>query len=121
MLDLSDELLGVVRIETEHLAEAFEADVLQVTVSQGLHTGVGFNHFLLGQAVRANQVAPAWKVDVQLELWLSGLNDLRAIMNDAFLVKYDGAILSISAQHRVHYHVYTMATPKESTALKHNI
>lgn len=68
MLDLSDELLGVVRVETEHLAEAFEADVLQVTVSQGLHTGVGFNHFLLGQAVRANQVAPAWKEDVQLGL-----------------------------------------------------
>ena len=51
MLDLCDELLGVVGIETEHLAEAFEADVLQVAVGQGLHTGVGLNHFLLRQTV----------------------------------------------------------------------
>lgn len=58
MLDLSDELLGIVRIETEHLTEAFEADVLQVTVGQGLHTGIGLNHFLLGQTIRANQVTP---------------------------------------------------------------
>lgn len=61
MLDLSDELLGVVRVETEHLAEAFKADVLQVTVGQGLHTGVRLNDFLLGQTVRANQIAPTWK------------------------------------------------------------
>lgn len=65
MLDLSDELLGVVRIETEHLTEAFEADVLQVTVGQGLHTGIGLNHFLLGQTIRANQVTPTWNVEIQ--------------------------------------------------------
>lgn len=65
VLDLSDELLGVVGIEAEHLAEAFEADVLQVTVGQGLHTGVGLNHFLLSQTVRANQVTPTWKTETQ--------------------------------------------------------
>lgn len=62
VLNLRDELLGVVRIETQHLAEAFEADVLQVTVGQGLHAGIGLNHFLLGQTIRANQVTPTWKV-----------------------------------------------------------
>lgn len=61
VLDLGDELLGVVGVEAEHLAQAFEADVLEVTVGQGLHTGVGLDHFLLGQTVRANQVASTWK------------------------------------------------------------
>lgn len=65
MLDLSDELLGVVRIETEHLTEAFEADVLQVTVGQGLHTGIGLNHFLLRQTIRANQVTSTWNAEIQ--------------------------------------------------------
>lgn len=68
MLDLSDELLRVIRVETEHLTEAFEADVLQVTVCQGLHAGVSLNHFLLGQTVRANQVTPTWKAEIQVEL-----------------------------------------------------
>lgn len=63
MLDLSDELLGVVRVKAEHLAEAFEADILQVAVGQGLYTGIGLNHFLLCQAVGAYQVAPTWKVE----------------------------------------------------------
>ena len=65
VLDLGDELLGVVRVQAEHLAEAFEADVLKVTVGQRLHTGVGLNHFLLRQTVRANQVAPAWKTETR--------------------------------------------------------
>lgn len=64
VLDLSDELLGVVGVEAEHLAEAFEADVLEVAVGQRLHTGVGLNHFLLGQTVGANQVAPTWRAEM---------------------------------------------------------
>lgn len=74
MLDLSDELLGVVGIQAEHLAEAFEADVLQVTVSQSLHTGVGLNHFLLCQIVRANQVAPTWRGETNVELDCTDFN-----------------------------------------------
>ncbi|TNN70251.1 hypothetical protein EYF80_019465 [Liparis tanakae] len=35
VLDLSDELLGVVGVEAEHLAEAFEADVLEVAYLHG--------------------------------------------------------------------------------------
>lgn len=65
VLDLGDELLGVVRVETEHLAEAFEADVLQVAVGQGLHTGIGLNHFLLCQTIRANQVTPTCNVEIR--------------------------------------------------------
>lgn len=58
VLNLGEELLGVVGIEAQDFPQAFEADVLQVTVSQSFHTGVGLDHFLLGETVRANQVAP---------------------------------------------------------------
>lgn len=62
VLDLGEELLGVVGVEAQHLTQALEADVLQVTVGQRLHTGVGLDHFLLGQAVGADQVTPTWRV-----------------------------------------------------------
>lgn len=60
VLDLGDELVGVVGVKAEHFPKAFEADILQVTVGQGLHAGIGLNHFLLGQTVRTYQVAPTW-------------------------------------------------------------
>lgn len=65
VLDLRDELLGVVGIETQNLPETFEFDVLQVAVGQGLHAGVGLYHFLLSQTVRTNQVTPTWKAEAQ--------------------------------------------------------
>lgn len=61
--DFRDELLGVVRVETEDFTEAFQANVLKVTVGQGFDAGVGLYHLLLGQEVRANQVPPPWKVE----------------------------------------------------------
>lgn len=73
VLDLSDELLGVVGIQAEHFTQSFEADVLQVTVCKGLNTGVGFNHFLLCQIVRANQVAPTWKEETQAKLQINDM------------------------------------------------
>lgn len=60
MLYLADELLGVLRVESEDLAEALEADVLQVAVSQGLDVGVGLDHLFLRQGVRANQISFTW-------------------------------------------------------------
>lgn len=65
VLDLGDELLGVVGVEAEHLAEAFEADVLQVAVGERLHAGVGLNHLLLGEAVGADQVTPTLQGETQ--------------------------------------------------------
>jgi len=56
VLNLADELLGVLGVEPEDLTEALEADVLQVAVGQGLDVGVGLDHLLLRQGVRANQV-----------------------------------------------------------------
>lgn len=67
VLDLSEELLGVVGVEAEHLAEPFEADVLQVAVGEGLYTGIGFDHLLLGKAVGANQVTPTLKETQKLK------------------------------------------------------
>ena len=49
--DLSDEFVGVVGVETQHLAQALQTDVLQVTVGQGFHVGVGLDHLLFGQGV----------------------------------------------------------------------
>lgn len=66
MLDLCDKLLGIVRIDTKNFSEAFEADVLQITIGKGLHTSVGLNHFLLGQAIRANQVTTTWNIQIQI-------------------------------------------------------
>ena len=60
MLYLSDELLGVLWVEPEHLSEPLQTDVLQVTVGQGLHIGIGLDHLLLGQEVRADQVPTTW-------------------------------------------------------------
>ena len=57
VLDLADELLGVLGVEAQHLAQPLQADVLQVAVGQGLHVGVGLDDLLLGQRVGANQVA----------------------------------------------------------------
>lgn len=51
VLYLADELLGVLGVEAEDLAEALEADVLQVAVGQGLDVGVGLDHLLLRQRV----------------------------------------------------------------------
>lgn len=61
--DFRNELLGVVRVEAENFPEAFQADVLKVTVGQGFYTGVGLYYLLLGEEIRANQVAPPWKVE----------------------------------------------------------
>lgn len=60
MLDLCQKLLGVVGVQAENLPKPFEADILQVAVSQSLHTCVGLNHFFLSQTVRANQVTSSW-------------------------------------------------------------
>lgn len=57
VLYLADELLGVLGVESEDLAEAFETDVLQVAVGQGLDVSVGLDHLLLRQGVRANQIS----------------------------------------------------------------
>lgn len=51
VLDLADELLGVLGVESQDLTEALEADVLEVTVGQGLHVSIGFDHLLLCQGV----------------------------------------------------------------------
>lgn len=66
VLDLCDELLGVVGIETQNLPETFEFDVLQVAVGQGLHTGVGLYHFFLSQTVRTDQVPPTCTAEAQI-------------------------------------------------------
>lgn len=76
VLDLRQELLGVVGVEAEHLAEPLQADVLQVAVCQGLHAGVGLDHLLLGQAVRADQVTATFKV--RTDRWRGG--DLPALI-----------------------------------------
>lgn len=65
MLDLCNKLLGIVRIYTKNFSEAFEANVLQITIGKGLHTSVGLNHFLLGQAIRSNQVTTTWNTEIQ--------------------------------------------------------
>lgn len=51
VLYLADELLGVLGVESEDLAEALEADILQVTIGQGFDISVGLDHLLLGQVV----------------------------------------------------------------------
>ena len=51
VLDLADELLGVLGVEAEHLTQALQTDVLQVTVGQGFYVGVGLDHLLFGQGV----------------------------------------------------------------------
>lgn len=61
VLDLADEFLRVLRVEAQHLAQPLQADVLQVTVGQGFHVGVGLNHLLPRQRVRADQVAFTWR------------------------------------------------------------
>lgn len=66
--DFCNELLGVVWVETENFTEAFEANVLQVTVCQGFHTRVGLYYLFVGKEVRANQVPPTWKVVVHISL-----------------------------------------------------
>lgn len=60
VLYFADELLGVLWVESEDLAEALEADILQVTVGQSLDVGVGLNHLLLCQRVRTNQISFTW-------------------------------------------------------------
>lgn len=57
MLYLTNELLSILRVESKHLTEALEADILQVTVGQGLNVGVGLYHMLFCQGVRANQIS----------------------------------------------------------------
>lgn len=47
VLYLADELLGVLRVESQDLAEALETDILQVTVGQGLDVGISLDHLLL--------------------------------------------------------------------------
>lgn len=61
--DFRNELLGVVWVETENFTEAFQANVLKVTVGQGFYTGIGLYYLFLGEEVRANQVPPPWKVE----------------------------------------------------------
>lgn len=61
--DFRNELLGVVWVEAEDFTEAFEANVLKVTVRQGFYTGVGLYYLFLGEEVRANQVPPSWKAE----------------------------------------------------------
>lgn len=61
VLDLGEELLGVVGVKAQHFPQALEANVLQVAVGQRFHTGIGLDDFLLGEAVRANQVTPTWR------------------------------------------------------------
>lgn len=62
VVDLRQEPLGVVGVEAQNLLQALQADVLQVTVGQSLHAGVGLDHLRLGQTVGANQVASACRV-----------------------------------------------------------
>lgn len=57
VLDLADELLSILWVEAQDLTEALQADVLQVTVGQGFDVGVGFDHLLLCQRVRTNQIS----------------------------------------------------------------
>lgn len=57
MLDLADELLGVLRVQSQHLSEALQADVLKVAVGQRFDVGVGLDHLLFRQRVGANQIS----------------------------------------------------------------
>lgn len=61
VLYLADELLGVLGVESEDLAEALEADILQVTIGQGFDISVGLDHLLLGQVVWTNQISFTWE------------------------------------------------------------
>lgn len=63
MPDFCNELLGVVWVETENFTEAFEANVLKVTVRQGFHTRVCLYNLFVGEEIRANQVPPTWKAE----------------------------------------------------------
>ena len=60
VLYLADELLGILGVESEDLAEALEADILQVTIGQGFDVGIGLDHLLLGQGVWTNQISFTW-------------------------------------------------------------
>lgn len=60
MLYLADELLGVLGIESQDLAEALEADILQVAVGQRFDVGVGLDNLLLRQRVWANKISFTW-------------------------------------------------------------
>lgn len=51
MLNLTDELLSVLGVESEDLSQPLQADVLQVTVRQSLHVGIGLYHLLLRQII----------------------------------------------------------------------
>lgn len=65
VLYLADKLLGVLGVQPEDLPKALQADVLQVAVGQGLDVGVGLDHLLLRQGIRANQVSFTWEVHRQ--------------------------------------------------------
>lgn len=56
MLYVSDELLGVLWVEPEHLPEPLQTDVLQVTVGQSLHVRIGLDHLVLRCQVCPNQI-----------------------------------------------------------------
>lgn len=56
VVDVRGEHTAILRVELQHLPQAAHADVLQVTVGQRLHIGVGFDHLLGPRQVRPDQV-----------------------------------------------------------------
>lgn len=56
VVDVRGEHAAILRVELQHLLQAAHTNVLQVTVGQRLHVGVGFDHLLGARQVRPNQV-----------------------------------------------------------------
>lgn len=47
LLDVLDEVVRVLGVEVQHFVQPPQVNTLQVTVGQGLHVGVGFDHSVI--------------------------------------------------------------------------
>lgn len=56
MLDVSGELLLVLRIQTEHLNEPLDVNTLEVAVGERLHITARLDHHFTDPVVRSTQV-----------------------------------------------------------------
>lgn len=63
VVDIRAEATAILWVEAQDLPQGTDTDVLQVTVGQSLHVGIGLNHLLLGQRITADQVPFPWGME----------------------------------------------------------
>lgn len=54
--DVRGKHVGIFRVKFQHLSQSPQADILKVTVGQGLYISIGFDHLVCPRQIRSNQI-----------------------------------------------------------------